>query len=112
MQIPTIALPLISNFSALTQSGILAILLIISYLHKGARYLVSGLIFAYVGFKTIVPISRWCFAVFKWIAMMGFYITYFQAGVGFIVLGIMGVVGFLEGLVKEHERGKRERGET
>lgn len=107
MHLPALTFPLINKFSALTQSGILALLLLISYLHKGARYLVLGLILTYVGFKTIIPIGSWCYAIFKWIAMFGFYITYFQIGIGFIATGIGGVFVFLENLTKEGEKAKR-----
>ncbi|KAF5372368.1 hypothetical protein D9615_009258 [Tricholomella constricta] len=101
MELPVLNLPFISQFSALHQSCIFAFLLIVSYLHRGARYLVSGLILAFVGYKAIVPISLWSYKIFKWIAMFGFYITYFQTGVGFIMTGIGGVIMFLENLAKD-----------
>lgn len=107
MQLPVLTLPFISQFSALAQSGILGSLLLLSYLHKGARYLVSGLILAYVGYKTLVPISVWAYTLFKWIAMFGFYVTYFQIGVGFIATAIGVVLVFFENLLQENEKKRR-----
>lgn len=93
-----ISIPLINQFSALAQSGILAFLLVISYLNRRARYIVLGLILAYVGWRTIIPISQWAFAIFKWIAMLGFYVTYFQSGIGFIATCILAVLAYFENM--------------
>jgi hypothetical protein len=103
-----LTLPLINQFSALTQSGILALLIVVSYLHGRARYVIVGLILAFLGFKCLLPVARWGYVIFKWIAMLGFYIHYFQAGIGFIMSGIGGVAIFGEGLIKEMEKKRRE----
>jgi hypothetical protein len=104
-----LTLPLINQFSALTQSGVFASLLIISYLNKRARYLVLGLILTYIGVKFIIPVSRWTFTIFKWIAMLGFYGTYFQIGIGFIATGLGGVILFIEKLSTEREQDRTAR---
>jgi hypothetical protein len=103
-----LTLPLINQFSALTQSLILALLIVVSYLHRGARYVIAGLILAFVGSKCLLPVARWGYMIFKWIAMLGFYIHYFQAGIGFIMTGIGAVAMFGEGLIKEMEKNRRE----
>lgn len=107
-----LTLPLINHFSALIQSGILGLLLIFSYLHKGARYVIAGLILLLIGFKILLPVVRWLYIIFKLVAMLGFYIHYFQVGVGLIVMGAGGVILFVEGLLKELEKNReaeRER---
>ncbi|KAF9456667.1 hypothetical protein BDZ94DRAFT_1275107 [Collybia nuda] len=105
--IPT--LPLIHQFSALTQSGILASLLLISYLNTRARYLVLTLLSLYLGAKIVPPICKWGLVLFKWIAMLGFYGTYFQIGLGFVVTGFGGVLVFFENAAKELEKGRTGR---
>ena len=104
-------LPLITHFSALTQSGILALFILVSYLHKGARYVIAGLILAFIGSKALLPVARWAYIIFKWIATMGFYVHYFQIGIGFIATGIGGVVLFVEGFLKELEKHRQEERE-
>lgn len=106
-----LCLPLISHFSALTQSGILALLIILSYLHKGARYIITGLVISLIGFKVLVPTVRWLYILFKWIAMLGFYVQYFQVGVGFISTGIAAAIAFVEGGLRELEKSRQEERE-
>ncbi|GLB40828.1 hypothetical protein LshimejAT787_0900430 [Lyophyllum shimeji] len=65
MRLPVLTLPLISRFSALQQSGILALLILISYFHRGARRLFSALILAFVGYKSFVPAVSLCYKIFK-----------------------------------------------
>jgi hypothetical protein len=103
-----LTLPLISHFSALTQSEILAFLIVLSYLHKGARYVIAGLILALIGSKILLPVARWGYIIFKWIAMMGFYIHYFKVGIEFITSGIGAAVLFGEGFLEEVEKNRRE----
>ncbi|KAF8066510.1 hypothetical protein FPV67DRAFT_1190689 [Lyophyllum atratum] len=98
---PILTLPLIGHYPALHQSLILALLLLISYFHKRARYLLSGLVLLFLGYKTVVPIARVGYAVFKGVAMLGFYVHYFQVGVGVIMAGIGGVMIFLETVGQE-----------
>ena len=102
-----LTLPLISHFSALTQSGILGLLIVFSYLNKGARYVIGGLIVLLIGFKVLLPIVRWAYIIFKWVAMMGFYLHHFQVGIGFILSGAGGVILFVEGLLKELEKNRQ-----
>lgn len=101
-----LSLPLINQFSALTQSGILALLLVISYVNRRARYIVLGLILAYIGAIIIIPVSKLAFTIFKWIAMLGFYGTYFQIGIGFIATGLGAVLVFFENLSTELEKDR------
>ncbi|KAG6906887.1 hypothetical protein DXG01_011508 [Tephrocybe rancida] len=48
-------------------------------------------------------------SLFKWIANFGFYIHYFQVGVGFITTGVGTVVVYLENRAKESEQEAEER---
>jgi len=85
----SIAIPLIHNFSLKIQLLVLFLLLVGSYLHRGARRTIAFLCTAYLAFKVIVPLSRLLFWLFKAIAMFGFYVHYFQVGLGFIVAGVV-----------------------
>ncbi|KAG5638604.1 hypothetical protein H0H81_011494 [Sphagnurus paluster] len=103
-------LPFLSSFSSLHQSLILAFLIVISYFHRYARWGASGLILAFVVYESIVPVTQWAFKIFKWIAMFGFYVNYFQIGVGFIITGVGGVLAFFDQVAaqaKEEKEGAR-----
>jgi hypothetical protein len=84
-----IAIPLIHNFSIKIQLITLFLLLFGTYLHRGTRLSICILSAAYLAFKAIVPIFRLLFWLFKSIAMFGFYVHYFQLGLGFIVAGVL-----------------------
>jgi hypothetical protein len=84
-----VALPLIHHYSIKVQLLVLFLLLILSYLHRGARRSIAFLSTAYIAFKIIVPTFRLLVWLFKAIAMFGFYVHYFQIGLGFIIAGAM-----------------------
>ncbi|KDR79496.1 hypothetical protein GALMADRAFT_1243127 [Galerina marginata CBS 339.88] len=107
------ALPLIYGYSAKVQLCVLSILLLISYLHRGARFAIAAIASAYLAFKTLIPLAGWTFYIFKGIAMFGFYITYFKIGIGYIMTAIDFVLNDgLEALIKELDKleEKRKRG--
>jgi len=85
----SIAIPLIHHFSIKIQLLILFLLLVGSYLHRGARRTITILSTAYLAFKVIIPFFRLLFWLFKAIAMFGFYFHYFQVGMGFIVAAVL-----------------------
>jgi hypothetical protein len=43
--------------------------------------------------------------------MLGFYIHYFQVGIGFIMTGVGAAILFVEGLVKELEKNRQQERE-
>jgi hypothetical protein len=48
---------------------------------------VLGLVFSYIAFKIVIPVGRWGFYLFKYIALFGFYVHFFSVGIGFILSG-------------------------
>jgi hypothetical protein len=99
-----IAIPFIHNYSIKIQFLILFFLLVGSYLHRGARRTIGLLASAYLAFKAIVPIFRLLFWLFKAIAMFGFYVHYFQIGLGLILAGVVLIDDGLKWLVRELEK--------
>ncbi len=85
------SLPIIRNFELKIQLSIFATLLVISYLHRIPRIVLSGLITRYVALKFLIPIAIWAFGWIIWlvkaIAMLGFYIHFFQLGLGYLANG-------------------------
>ena len=104
------ALPLISQYSAKVQVGILSVLLLASYLNRRARVATSGLASIYLAFKILVPLIGWLWNIFKGIAWLGFYIHYFQVAVGFAFTAVAFVTNDgLDMLLREMDRRERNR---
>jgi len=101
------AIPLINYFSVKIQITILLSLLFISYLNRGARFVIAGLATVYLAFKLLIPLFRLLFWIFKGIAMFGFYVHFFSVGAGFIITAVAFVFGDgLEMLLRELEKRK------
>ncbi|KAF8148070.1 hypothetical protein B0H34DRAFT_669173 [Crassisporium funariophilum] len=104
------ALPLIHEYSIKVQLSILAMLLVASYCHRGIRFVLGGLATLYLAFHVLSPVVRWGFYAFKFIAMFGFYIHYFQIGVGIIVTGVAFVyTDGIDALTQALEQGRKAR---
>lgn len=87
-----VPLPIIGELALKFQFSILAILLVVSYIHRTSRLAFSGVITLYAGYKFLVPVSVWIFGWTLWlakgIAMLGFYIHFFQLGLGYLATGV------------------------
>lgn len=81
-------LPFISSYSLKYQLGTLFLLLLVSYLHRGARLTLAFLASLYIAFFSIVPVLRWTYSLFKAIAMLGFYVYFFLIGLDYILSGL------------------------
>ena len=100
-----IAIPFIHDYSIKVQFIFLSLLLVGSCLHRGARRTIAFLAATYLACKLVLPIFRLLLWLFKAVAMFGFYVHYFQVGLGFIVAGTMFIFNDgLKWLVNELEK--------
>ena len=102
-----VAIPFIHNYSIKVQFLVLFLLLVGSCLHRGARRTITFLVTAYLVCKLVLPTFRLLLWLFKAIAMFGFYVHYFQIGLGFIAAGTIFIFGDgLRWLAKELAKKK------
>lgn len=86
------SLPIIGDLELKIQLSILATLLAIGYFHRVSRLVLSGLISLYIAYTFLIPIATWTFGWVIWlvkaVAMLGFYIHFFQLGLGYLAAGV------------------------
>ncbi|TFK37849.1 hypothetical protein BDQ12DRAFT_140402 [Crucibulum laeve] len=109
---PFLQLPFIQKYSLFTQLAILFVLLLVSYLHRRARFGITALICVYFGYKILVPVVRIIAVVVKAVAWVGFYIHFFMWAVR---MGWVGLQYFfndiLDPLLREMEKNREEEKE-
>ncbi|KXN81956.1 hypothetical protein AN958_03364 [Leucoagaricus sp. SymC.cos] len=84
-----VSLPVFQDLASKYQLILLASLLIFSYFQRPIRLALLGSITIYAGYKFLIPAGIWVFSWIFWlakaIAMLGFYIHFFQLGLGYLV---------------------------
>ncbi|KAF5313620.1 hypothetical protein D9611_010208 [Ephemerocybe angulata] len=105
-----LSLPLISGYSFWTQFSILGLFLVISYLHRTSRLVLTTLVAGSIIIKLLVPTVQLIIYLAKGVAWIGFYIYFIQYAIQAALTGFLWLVDDgLPSLVNEYEKARGTR---